>query len=324
MREINMKDALNEALKEEMHKDESTVIFGEDIAEMGGLMGVTAGLLDEFGEERVFDTPITEATFMGASLGMALTGLRPIVDLSYADFLAITFDETYNKLGKWRYMHGGYMDVPVTVRTAIGASGGAGAEHSQSPQSLFLHSQGLYVVVPSTPADAKGLLKTAIRDQNPVLFFEHKLLYQEEGEVPEEEYTIPFGKADVKREGSDVTVVATAYQVKCALDAAEELADEGIDVEVIDPRTLVPLDKKTILNSLNKTGRLVIAHEEPKRGGTGAELSAIVAEEALYDLKAPIKRVAGPDVPVPQSMHLEKFYRVDKDDIKAGIKDVMK
>lgn len=318
-----MAQALNEALKEEMKRDDSTIIFGEDIAGLGGLMGITTGLLEEFGEERVLDTPITEATFTGASLGMAITGLRPIVDLSYADFLSIAFDEVYNKLGKWRYMHGGNFEVPVTVRTAIGATGGAGAEHSQCPQALFLHSQGLYVVVPSTPADAKGLLKTAIRDQNPVLFFEHKLLYQEEGEVSEEEYTVPFGEADIKREGSDVTVVATAYQVKSALEAAEELAEEGINVEVVDPRTLVPLDKETILSSLKKTGRLVIAHEAPKQGGTGAELSAIVAEEALYDLKAPVKRVAGPNVPVPQSLHLEKFYRVDKDNIIDGIKEIM-
>ncbi|MFW6266020.1 MAG: alpha-ketoacid dehydrogenase subunit beta [Halanaerobiales bacterium] len=323
MSKITMRQALNDAIKEEMRRDDKAVVFGEDVAKMGGIQGVTKGLLEEFGGERVFDTPIAEATIIGASLGMALTGLRPITEFQFADFISIAFDEIFNKLGKWRYMHGGNFEVPVTLRLPVGAAGGAGAEHSQSPQALFMHSQGLYLVIPSNPSDAKGLLKQAIRNPNPVLFFEHKLLYDVEGEVEEGDYTIPFGEAVVKREGKDVTVVATAYQLQSALQAAEKLAEEGIDVEVIDPRTLIPLDKQTILESLNKTGRLVIAHEEPKRGGTGAELSAIIAEEAIFNLKAPIKRVAGPDVPIAQNLHLEKYYRPDVEEISAGIKEVM-
>jgi pyruvate dehydrogenase E1 component beta subunit len=322
MRKISMRQAIQEALMEEMERDPAIVLFGEDVGKFGGVFGVTAGLQEKFGN-RVFDTPITESTIVGASLGMALTGLRPIPELQFGDFVGIAFDEIYNKLGKWRYMHGGTMEIPVTLRLPIGIAGGAGPEHSQSPQALFIHAPGLYIVVPSTPYDAKGLLKTAIRNNNPVLFFEHKVLYDVKGEVPEEEYTLPFGQADVKREGTDLTIIATALQVHTALQAAEKLAQEGINAEVVDPRTLAPLDKETILRSVRKTGRVLIVHEEPKTGGTGAELAAMIAEEALFDLHAPIIRLGGPDVPIAQSLHLERYYVPSEEQILEAARRLM-
>lgn len=322
MKTINMREAILEALNEEMTRDETTVFFGEDVADFGGTYKTSRGLKDLFGD-RVFDTPIAEPTIVGAAVGMALAGLRPIPEICFADFMSVAFDEIYNKMGKWRWMHGGMFDMPITLRMAVGIAGGAGPEHSQSPQAHFMHAQGLYVVIPSTPYDAKGLLKTAIRDDNPVLFFEHKLLYDRKGQVPQGEYTIPFGKADVKKEGKDVTIIATALQVHTALEAAEKLSKKGYEVEVIDPRTLVPLDKETILKSVKKTGRLIIVHEEPKRGGTGAELTAMVVEEALFHLKAPVKRVASPDVPIAQNIALEKYYRPSVEQIINAVDEVM-
>jgi len=321
---LTMMQAINEALLEEMERDPDSVYFGEDVASMSGAFGATAGLLDKFGADRVFDTPIAEATIAGAALGMALAGLTAITEFSFADFVGIAFDEIYNKLGKWNWMHGGCFKVPVTIRLPVGALAGSGPEHSQSPQALFMNSQGLYVVVPSTSYDAKGLLKTAIRDPNPVLYFEHKLLYGMPGEVPEEEYLIPFGVADIKREGSDVTVIATSMQVYTALNVAGMLAGEGIDVEVIDPRTIIPLDKETILASVRKTGRVVIVHEEPKTGGTGAEMAAIIADEAFFDLAAPIKRVGSADTPIPQSIFLEGEYKPNEEKLAAAVREVMK
>ena len=323
MNAISMQEAINTVLHEEMERDRSIIYFGEDV-QCGGTFGAANGLFEKFGEERVFDTPISESTICGAALGMALMGLRPIVELGFADFFSVAFDEIYNKLGKWRWMHGGIFDVPVTIRLPIGIAGGAGPEHSQSPQALFLHSQGLYVVIPSTPYDARGLLKTAIRDPNPVLFFEHKVLYNMKDVVPEEDYTIPFGKAHIKQEGEDITIVCTALQVHTSLSAAKALQRENISVEVIDPRTLIPLDKETILNSVKKTGKLIIVHEEPKRGGTGAELAAILAEEALFDLEAPIVRIGGPDVPIAQNIHLENCYRPSEKQIIEKAKELMK
>jgi acetoin:2,6-dichlorophenolindophenol oxidoreductase subunit beta len=320
---LSMMQAINEALLEEMERDPNTVYYGEDVATMSGAFGATAGLLDKFGPERVFDTPIAEATIAGAALGMALAGLTPITEFSFADFVGIAFDEIYNKLGKWNWMHGGCFRIPVTIRLPVGALAGSGPEHSQSPQALFMNSQGLYVAVPSTAYDAKGLLKTAIRDPNPVLFFEHKLLYGMPGEVPEEEYTIPFGVADIKREGRDVTVIATSMQVLTALNVASVLAGEGIDVEVIDPRTIIPLDKEAILGSVRKTGRVVIVHEESKTGGTGAEMAAIIAEEAFFDLAAPIRRVGSADTPIPQSIFLEQFYKPNEEKVITAIREVM-
>ncbi|WP_209122685.1 alpha-ketoacid dehydrogenase subunit beta [Alkalihalobacillus sp. BA299] len=322
MRKINMRQAIIEALTEEMERDPKAVLFGEDVGKFGGVFGATKGLHEKFGE-RVFDTPIAESTIVGAALGMALTGLRPIPELQFGDFVGIAFDEVYNKLGKWRWMHGGTMDVPVTLRLPIGIAGGAGPEHSQSPQALFMHGPGLHIAIPSTPYDAKGLLKTAIRNNDAVLFFEHKVLYDMKGEVPEEEYLIPLGKADVKREGADVTIIATALQVHTALNAAKTLANDGIEAEVVDLRTLAPLDKETILNSVRKTGRVVIVHEEPKTGGSGAEIAAQISEEAMFDLQAPIKRIGSPDVPIAQSIALEQYYRPSEQQIVDAVNELM-
>lgn len=322
MRKITMRQAINEALSEEMEKDPTTILFGEDVGKFGGIFGVTAGLNKKFGS-RVFDTPITETTIVGAALGMAITGLRPIPELQFGDFVGVAFDEVFNKLGKWKWMHGGMMKVPVTLRLPIGIAGGAGPEHSQSPQALFMHAPGLYIAIPSTPYDAKGMLKAAIRNDNPVLFFEHKVLYDLKGEVPEEEYIIPLGKADIKQQGSDVTIIAIALQVHTVLDAAKTLLKEGISVEVIDPRTLAPLDKDTLLESVRKTGRVIIVHEEQKTGGTGAELAAIISEEAFFDLRAPIQRLGSPDVPIAQSIHLEQFYRPTEQQIIDTVHKLM-
>lgn len=322
MRLLSMQEAIGAVLDEEMERDNSIIYFGEDV-QTGGTFGAAKGLLEKYGIERVFDTPIAEATICGAALGMALMGLRPVVELGFADFFSVAFDEIYNKLGKWNWMHGGIFDLPVTIRLPVGIAGGAGPEHSQSPQALFLHSQGLYVVVPSSPYDARGLLKTAIRDPNPVLFFEHKLLYHMKEEIPGDDYTIPLGKARVKREGEDITVIGIALQVHTCLNAAKILQEEGISLEVIDPRTLIPLDKETILHSVKKTGKLIIVHEEPKRGGAGAELAAIMAEEALFDLDAPIVRIGGPDVPIAQNIHLEPYYRPSEERIMVKARELM-
>jgi acetoin:2,6-dichlorophenolindophenol oxidoreductase subunit beta len=320
---ITMRDAIIEALTEEMERDPSTVLFGEDVGKFGGVFGATKGLHAKFGP-RVFDTPIAESTIVAAALGMAITGgLRPIPELQFGDFVGVAFDEVFHKLGKWRYMHGGQMEIPVTLRLPIGIAGGSGPEHSQSPQAIFMHAPGVKIAVPSTPYDAKGMLKTAIRDNNAVLFFEHKVLYDMKGEVPEGEYLIPLGKADVKREGNDVTIIATALQVHTALDAAKTLAKQGVEVEVIDPRTLAPLDMDTILNSVRKTGRVLIVHEEPKTGGSGAEIAARISEHALFDLQAPIKRLGSPDVPIAQSIYLEQFYRPSEQQIVDTVKELM-
>lgn len=320
---LTMRQAINEALSEEMEGDSSTILFGEDVGKFGGVFGVTKGLHEKFGA-RVFDTPIAETTIVAAALGMAITGgMRPIPELQFGDFVGVAFDEVFHKLGKWRWMHGGQMEIPVTLRLPIGIAGGAGPEHSQSPQAIFMHAPGLKIVVPSTPYDAKGLLKTAIRENNPVLFFEHKVLYDVKGEVPEEEYLIPLGKADVKQEGNDVTIIATALQVHTALNAAKTLSEQGVEAEVIDPRTLAPLDMETILASVRKTGRVLIVHEEPKTSGSGAEIAAQIAEEALFDLQAPIKRIGSPDVPIAQSIYLEKFYRPSEQQIIDAIKELM-
>jgi pyruvate/2-oxoglutarate/acetoin dehydrogenase E1 component len=290
---------------------------------LGNSDAVSKGLYEKFGGKRVFDTPIAETTIVGAALGMAITGLRPIPELQFGDFVGIAFDEVFNKLGKWRYMHGGQMQVTVTLRLPIGIAGGAGPEHSQSPQALFMHAPGVQIAIPSTPYDAKGLLKTAIRDNNAVLFFEHKMLYAMKGEEPEGEYLIPLGKANVKRKGSDVTIIATALQVHTALKAANKLSKEGIEAEVVDPRTLAPLDKETILESVRKTGRVLIVHEEPKTGGSGAEIAAQISEKALFDLHAPIKRIGSPDVPIAQSIYLEQFYRPSEDQIMKSVKELL-
>ncbi len=320
MREISYRQALQEALREEMRRDESVFLLGEDIAEFGGSYKVTAGLLQEFGPERVRNTPISEAAIVGAALGAALVGMRPVAELMYVDFCAIAMDQLVNQVAKVRYMFGGKAKASLVVRTQGGAGRSSAAQHAQSLEAWFVHIPGLRVVQPSTPYDAKGLLKTAIRDDNPVMFLEHKLLYPLQGPVPEEEYLVPFGQADIKRAGTDVTVVATSRMVQRALSAADKLSGEGIEVEVVDPRTLNPLDEESILNSVRKTQRLVIVHEAYERGGIGAEIAALVATKAIDSLDAPIERVAALNTPMPFNPKLEDYVVPSEDRIIAGIR----
>ena len=323
MRELTYAQALNEALKQCMMEDERVILLGEDIGPYGGIFQVSAGLLGEFGPERVIDTPISEAGFVGAAVGAALTGMRPVVEIMFIDFSTCAMDMIMNQMAKIRYMFGGRGQVPVVLRTNIGAGRGTAGQHSQSFHAVFAHTPGLVVVTPATPYDAKGLLIESIKNDNPVVFVEHKKLYVEKGQVPEEMYTIPFGVADVKREGKDITIVATHALVGRSLNAAEEVAKEGIDVEVVDPRTIVPLDKTAILESVKKTGRLLVADEGPKTCGVAAEIAALVAEEGLWYLKAPIARVCSPDTPVPFSPPLEKAYIPDEKNLLPEIRRLM-
>ena len=323
MREITYAQALNEALRECMNEDERVVLLGEDIGDYGGIFQVTAGLLDKFGPERVMDMPISEAGFVGGCVGAALTGMRPVVEIMFIDFTTVCMDMIINQMAKMHYMFGGRGKVPMVLRVNIGAGRGAAAQHSQSFHALFMHIPGLYVAAPSTPYDAKGLLIEAIKNDNPVIFVEHKKLYAEKGPVPEESYTIPFGQAEIKRNGNDITIVATHAMVLRSLVAAEEAAKEGIDVEIVDPRTLTPLDKVTILDSVKKTGRLLVTDEGHKTCGVAAEISALVAEEAIFYLKAPVYRVCSPDTPVPFSPLLEQAYIPDEKDLMAAIKGLM-
>ncbi|MFB0545392.1 MAG: alpha-ketoacid dehydrogenase subunit beta [Anaerolineae bacterium] len=337
MRHLTMVEALREALREEMRRDERVFLIGEDIGIPGGFGGaftVTLGLAEEFGHERVLDTPVSEKGFIGAAVGAALMGLRPVTDVQYSDFLFCAMDEIVNQAAKMAYMSGGQVKVPMVLRAPVGATT-RGAQHAQSPEGFFIHVPGWKVAVPATAYDGMGLLKTAIRDDSPVLIFEHKLLYGSKGpraekgaisadsDIPDEEYTIPFGVADVKREGSDVTVVAILLMLHRALAAAEELAEEGLSVEVIDPRTLVPFDLETVLKSLEKSGRLVIVEEDTKRGGWGAEVAASVAEEGLYLLDAPIKRVAAYDVPIPFAPVMEEFVVPSQSRIAQAIRELV-
>ncbi len=312
--------ALNEALKQEMERDPNVFILGEDVGAFGGCFGVTQGLFDQFGESRVMDTPITESVIVGAAAGAAASGLRPVAELMFVDFIGVAFDQLFNQAAKMRYMFGGKAKVPMVLRMPQGAGIGAAAQHSQSLEAWFMHIPGLKVVIPSTPHDAKGLLIAAIRDDSPVVFLEHKLLYGVDGEVPEESYAIEFGKADIKREGTDVTVVATSKMVYSALEAAEILANDGINIEVIDPRTLLPLDTDTILASVKKTHALVIAHEAVGFAGPGAEIAAQVAEKAFDFLDAPITRVAAPFCPVPFSPPLEQAFIPGAEDIVKAVR----
>ncbi|WP_018086079.1 alpha-ketoacid dehydrogenase subunit beta [Desulfurispora thermophila] len=323
MLEMTYSQAINAALREEMRRDSRVFILGEDVGVFGGCFGVTAGLYEEFGPERVLDTPISETAIIGSAVGAAAAGLRPVPEIMFMDFMTVCMDEFFNQAAKMRYMFGGKARVPLTLRTVCGAGLGAAAQHSQSLEAWFVHMPGVKVVMPSTPADAKGLLAASIRDDNPVIFIEHKMLYGISGPVPEGEYTIPLGKADIKREGRDVTVVATSAMVHRALAAAETLAGEGIEVEVVDPRTLVPFDKETLLRSVEKTGRLVIVHEAVKTGGIGGEIAAIVAEEGFDFLDAPIKRVAAPFTPVPFSPPLEAAYIPDENKIIQAIREIV-
>ena len=325
MATLTMSQAINSALKFEMQRDPNVFCLGEDIApDPGGVFGVTEGLQAQFGKKRVRDTPISESAFIGASVGAALTGLRPVVELMFVDFIGVAMDQVFNQAAKMRYMFGGRAKVPLVLRTCCGAGMAAGPQHSQCVEAWFMHIPGLKVVFPSTPFDAKGLLISAIRDDNPTIFLEHKELYYKEGEVPDEDYTVPLGKADVKRKGIDVTIVATGLMVRRSLDAAKKMEDEGISVEVIDPRTLLPLDKDTILISVKKTHKLVIVNEEVKFAGSGAEIAAMVAEEAIEYLDAPIIRLGAPFCPVPFSPILEEEFMPSEGKIIDALKRVLK
>jgi len=320
---ITFLQALNQALRLELERDPKIYLAGEDVGIFGGCFGVTQGLFDHFGPKRVRDTPITESAIIGTAVGAAAAGLRPVVELMFVDFIGVSFDQLYNQACKMKYMFGGKAKLPLTLRASCGAGMGAAAQHSQCLEGWFMHVPGLKTVMPSTPYDAKGLLISSIRDDNPVIFLEHKMLYAVPGEVPDEPYTIPLGKADIKREGRDVTVVATARMVHLALSAAEKLSAEGIDVEIVDPRTLSPLDEETILESVKKTNHLVIVHEEIKFAGSGAEIAAIVAEKGFDYLDAPIIRVGAPLTPVPFSPALEKEFIPSEDKIIQAIKTVV-
>jgi pyruvate dehydrogenase E1 component beta subunit len=323
MREITYGEALNEALRICMQEDDRVVLLGEDIGCYGGIFQVTKGLQQEFGPDRVVDTPISEAGFVGASVGAALTGMRPVTEIMFIDFTTVCMDMIVNQMAKMHYMFGGKGRVPMVLRINIGAGRGTAAQHSQSFHSFFMHTPGLYVAVPATPYDAKGLLIEAVRNDNPVVFVEHKRLYATKGPVPEESYRIPFGQAKIRREGKDISLVATHALVHSALEAAEEAARTGIDVEVVDLRTLTPLDKDAFLNSIKKTGRLLVADEDNKTCGVAAEISAIVAEEAIFYLKAPILRNCSPDTPVPFSPPLEKGYMFGADRLLESIHRLM-
>ena len=324
-RELSFPEALNEALAQEMASDDSVFVMGEDVGETGGIFTVTKGLIDRFGEERVRDTPISEATFVGCGVGAAIAGMRPVVEIQIFDFIALTMDMLVNQAAKFRYMLGGGPTVPLVVRGPQGGGIRMAAQHSQSLEAWFTHVPGLVVVAPSTPYDAKGLLVSAIRDDNPVIFLETKLSYVGAGgPVPEELYAIPIGKADVKRQGADITVLATMAMVPRALTAATQLAREGIDVEVVDPRTLRPLDEETILESVRKTNRLVIVHEAWQKGGFGAEVSALVVEKAFDYLDAPIQRVGARDVPMPYNDGLELEVIPSIERIANTIREVMR
>jgi pyruvate/2-oxoglutarate/acetoin dehydrogenase E1 component len=312
--------ALNDALRQEMERDPNVLLFGEDVGQFGGCFGVTQGLFQQFGEDRVRDTPISESAIIGAATGAAAAGLRPVCEIMFVDFIGVAMDQLFNQAAKMRFMFGGKAKIPMVLRAPQGAGLGAAAQHSQSLEAWFMHIPGLKVVIPATPYDAKGLLISAIRDDNPVVFLEHKLLYGVEGDVPDDAYTVEFGKAVVRHEGSDVTLIATSKMVHTALEAAEKLATDGISAEVIDPRTLSPLDMETISASVKKTHRLLVAHEAVKIGGAGAEIAAQVAEEAFDYLDAPIVRVGAPFTPVPFSPPLEQAFIPGVDTLVAAVK----
>ena len=323
MRTITYRDAVREALREEMERDPAVFLIGEELGTYGGAYAVTRGLLAEFGPERIWDTPISEAVIAGAAAGAAVAGTRPVAEIMYVDFLTHCMDQLVNQAAKMCYMFGGGVRVPMVVRTQGGGGKENAAQHSQSLEAWLVHVPGLRVVMPGTPADAKGLLKSAIRCDDPVVFIEHKLLYNSKGDVPDGDYTIPLGVADVKRAGTDVTVVCYSRMTEFALAAAELLAQEGVDVEVVDPRTLNPLDMRTIVASVEKTGRVVVCHEACKTGGVGGEIAAQIVEHAFYYLDGPIVRVAAKDVPIPNVQLLELMALPQVDDIVAGVRQCL-
>jgi acetoin:2,6-dichlorophenolindophenol oxidoreductase subunit beta len=330
----SMRMAINEAIRLEMRRDPNVILLGEDVAggkggtgqldeSFGGVLGVTRGLYSEFGGQRVIDTPITESAIMGAAAGAAITGLRPIAELMFVDFLGVCFDQIFNQAAKFRYMFGGKARTPLVIRAMTGAGLRAGAQHSQSLHAIFTHIPGLKVVVPSGPYDAKGLLIQAIRDDDPVIFLEHKAMYDVEEDVPDGAYAIPFGEANVVREGRDVTIVALAKQVRTAIEAAGRLAQQGIEATIIDPRTTSPLDEDTILESIEETGRLVVVDEANPRCSFATDVAALVADRGFKNLRAPIKLVTAPHAPVPFAAPLEDAYIPDADDICAAVLSIV-
>lgn len=324
-RELTYREAIREALRQEMRRDDRVILLGEDIGTYGGAFAVTDGLLQEFGPERVRDTPISEAGITGCAIGAALTGMRPVLEIQFMDFITLCMEQLVLQAAKIRYMFGGKAQVPMVLRTPAGSGTGAAAQHSESLEAWFAHVPGLKVVAPSTAADAKGLLLASIRDDNPVIFVEHKLLYKERGAVPEADEPIPLGVAEIKRTGTDVTVVATGIMVGRALEAAQRLADDRISVEVIDPRTLRPLDGETLIASAKKTGRVVVVYEGVKTLGIGAEIAALISEsEAFFHLDAPIVRLGGQECPLPYNRQLERAAVPQVDDIVTGVQRVMR
>ena len=322
MTTIKYRKALNNALREEMARDPLVFLVGEGIGEKGGSYKVTENLIHEFGKDRVMDTPISEASFVGMAGGAAIAGTRPVAEILFIDFTYLIMDQIANQIAKFSFMTGNQGSVPFVLRTQGGIGNGLAGQHSQSLEALFYHIPGLQVIMPVTPYDAKGLLKSAIRSDEPVIFIENKKLYLTEGDVPDEEYLIPIGKADIKREGSDVTLVTYSFMALESLKAAEELAQKGIDVEVIDLRTLVPMDMDCVLASVRKTGRLVVVHEAVKRGGIGGDIVANVAETAFYDLESPVKRIAGKNTTIPFNIELEKLCVPTVDEIVEGVLEV--
>ena len=319
-----VREALNDAMREELTRDETIIIMGCDVAVRGNPFGVTKGLLKDFGPKRIVDTPISEPAFTGAGIGAAATGLRPIVEILYSDWITLAMDQLVNMAAKMRYMFGGKVNMPLVVRAPFGAGGGNAAQHSQSFENWFNHVPGLKVVAPITPYDIKGMLKTAIRDDNPVIFFEHKRAYQMKGEVPDEDYTVPFGKAAIRREGTDVTIVAYSMMAIRAQEAAEELEKEGISCEVIDARSIVPFDYETVMNSIEKTNRVVVCQEANLRGGFAADIVAEIIDRGFDLLDAPPVRVGGLNVPMPYNMTMENAVIPNTQSIVNAVKQVMK
>ncbi|HTP25394.1 MAG TPA: alpha-ketoacid dehydrogenase subunit beta [Anaeromyxobacteraceae bacterium] len=323
-RDITYAAAIREAMSEEMRQDPRVFLLGEDVGVYGGAFGVSVGMIEEFGPERVRDTPISEAAIVGMATGAALTGFRPIAEIQFSDFLVLALDQLGNQAAKMKYMFGGKARVPMVVRAPEGSGTGAAAQHCQSQEAIYCHFPGLKVVVPSTPYDAKGLLKASIRDDNPVVFLEQKLLYRKTGPVPDQDYLVPLGRADVKKKGKDVTIVTWGRMVPMCLEVAAALEKDGIDVEIVDPRTLVPLDRNTIIESVCKTGRLVIVHEAAQTAGYGGEIAALIADsKAFFDLDAPIRRVAGYDVPIPYNPKLEKAAVPTPERIERAVRDLL-
>ena len=322
MANITYSQAINQALAEELARDENVIVYGQDVAVWGGIFKVTQGLYERFGPERVFDSPISENVMVGAGVGAAAMGLRPVVELQFADFILTAGDEVFLKAGMWRFMHGGAFRVPLVIRAPSGGSG-FGPEHSACPEAFVMHAPGLLCAVPSTPEDAKGLLKEAVRLDNPVVYFEHKLLYATRGEVPDADYTTPFGKAVVRRQGEAVTLVAWQDMLRRSLTAAERLSQEGIEVEIVDPRTLNPFDRDTIIASVQKTGACMVVEEAYRTLGVGAEIGALLMEHALPYMDKPFKRLAIPDVPLPTSQHLVDVIVPSVDDIYEAVKDLV-